>query len=249
MRAGSVLTPHDYVTNEQKRLGNRTYTRFGQCRLCASFLGSHLEHGETWSIAETTHGHYACVHAVLGGLKLADPMICHGTLGTHRNAIQLIFCPATQRGSGRVCGILQCSSTPRRRSAPLAAVCSLMHQRVLELEVLFEDHGVCSCTITDSLVLERVVHEPRALAQPQPAALELGNNQKGVQFQLDLTVTFAFPAHTSGFALQIFGLTHVWSNSDSCIIDFDHVLATAAADYIYIKLHFSPQRRYLHSLP
>ena len=34
-----------------------------------------------------------------------------------------------------------------------------MHQHVLELEILFEDHGVCSGTITDSLVLERVVYE------------------------------------------------------------------------------------------
>ena len=67
--AGSVLTPHDYVTNVQKRLGNRTWTGFGQCRLCGSFL----DHGELCSTAEATQGHYACVHAVSGGLKLADP--------------------------------------------------------------------------------------------------------------------------------------------------------------------------------
>ena len=34
-----------------------------------------LEHGETCSTAEATRGHYACVHAVLGGLTLADPGI------------------------------------------------------------------------------------------------------------------------------------------------------------------------------
>ena len=70
--AGNVLPPHDYITNVQKRLGNRVWTGFGQCRLCGSFLDSQLEHGETCSPAEATRGHYACVHAVLGGLKLAD---------------------------------------------------------------------------------------------------------------------------------------------------------------------------------
>ena len=73
--AGSVLTPHDYITNVQKRLGNRTWTGFGQCRLCGSFLDRQLEHGETCSTAEATRGHYVCVHAVLGGLELADPGI------------------------------------------------------------------------------------------------------------------------------------------------------------------------------
>ena len=44
--AGSVLTPHDYITNVQKRLGNRAWTGFGQCRLCGSFLDPQLEHTE-----------------------------------------------------------------------------------------------------------------------------------------------------------------------------------------------------------
>ena len=34
-----------------------------------------LEHGETCSTAEATRGHYAYVHAGLGGLRLADPGI------------------------------------------------------------------------------------------------------------------------------------------------------------------------------
>ena len=33
--AASVLTPHDYITNVQKRLGNRAWTGFGEFRLCA----------------------------------------------------------------------------------------------------------------------------------------------------------------------------------------------------------------------
>ena len=65
--------PHDFITNVQKRLGNTTWTGFGQRRLCGSFLDPQLEHGETCSTAEATRGHYGCVHAVLSGLKLADP--------------------------------------------------------------------------------------------------------------------------------------------------------------------------------
>ena len=70
--AGSVLTPHDYITNVQKILGNRTWTGFGQCRLCGSLLDHQMEHCEICSAARSFPGHNACVHAVLGGLKLAD---------------------------------------------------------------------------------------------------------------------------------------------------------------------------------
>ena len=73
--AGSVLTPHDNITNVQKRLGTRAWTGFDQCQLCGSFLDPQLEHRETCSTSEATRGHHACVHAVLGGLKLADPGI------------------------------------------------------------------------------------------------------------------------------------------------------------------------------
>ena len=36
--AGSVLKPHDYITNVQKRLGNIVWVGGGQCRCCGSFL-------------------------------------------------------------------------------------------------------------------------------------------------------------------------------------------------------------------
>ena len=48
-----------------------------------TILDHQLEHGETCSTAEATRGHCACVHAVLGGLKLADPGIT-----THGSTIQ-----------------------------------------------------------------------------------------------------------------------------------------------------------------
>ena len=45
--AGSVLAPLDKITNVQKRLRNRAWTGFCQCRLCGSFLDHQLEQGET----------------------------------------------------------------------------------------------------------------------------------------------------------------------------------------------------------
>ena len=70
--AGSAFTPHDYITNVQKRLGNWANTGFGQCRPCGSFLNYQLGHGETCGTAAATRGHDACVHAVLGGQTLAE---------------------------------------------------------------------------------------------------------------------------------------------------------------------------------
>ena len=84
--AGSVLTPHDCVTNAQKRLGNRLWVGGGQFLCCGSFLDPQLEHAETCSTAEATRGHYECVHAVVCGMKLADPGITNP--GAHCFAIQ-----------------------------------------------------------------------------------------------------------------------------------------------------------------
>ena len=133
-------------------------------------------------------------------------------------------------------------SSDRSARALLGAACSLMYQHVLEVEVIFDDHGVCSCTGTDSLVLERVVYEQRALVQPLPAALLLADKLWGIQFLLDLTVTCAFPTHTSEFALRIFDLTQVWSNRGPGIIEFDDLLALDGSRLLLFNLHFTQEK-------
>ena len=55
--------------------GNRIWVRDGQCRRCGCVPGPQLEHAETCSNAEATRRHYAWVHAVVCGMKLADPGI------------------------------------------------------------------------------------------------------------------------------------------------------------------------------
>ena len=87
-----------------------------------------------------------------------------------------------------------------------------------------------------------------ALLPPSPAAPQLTDRQRGVQFLLDLAITYAFPAHKSEFALQIIDLTQAWSNGASGTIECDDLLALAAAVYVYIKLHFTPQQTYPRSL-
>ena len=68
-----------------------------------------------------------------------------------------------------------------------------MNQHALELEGLFEDHGVCSCTITDSLDLEHVVYEQRALVQPPPAALQLTDRQRVSFYSISKSPTHSWP--------------------------------------------------------
>ena len=71
--SGSVLAPHDFFINVQKRWGDRAYTGEGGCRLCGAFFDLQLEDGEFCSTAGATRGHHAYIHTILGGLKLADP--------------------------------------------------------------------------------------------------------------------------------------------------------------------------------
>ena len=119
-----------------------------------------------------------------------------------------------------------------------------MCQPIWELEALFEDHGPFSAVITDSLALERVL----ALAQPLPAALQLANRQKEVHFLSDLVVALAIPPRISGFTFPVLDLAHVWFGSDSDVIEPDDIPALAAV-FMFIKLHFSPKRRYPRALP
>ena len=101
--AGSVLTPHDYITNE-KRLGNRLWVGGVQCRCCGS-----LEHAETCSwTAEATRGHHACGHAVLGGLKFANPGVATEPQGLTETPSRLADSFTTAAVSGRSAALDVC---------------------------------------------------------------------------------------------------------------------------------------------
>ena len=122
-----------------------------------------------------------------------------------------------------------------------------MYRCGLELEILFEDHGLCSEVIADFLALESAIYERRALIQPLPSASESANRQRSAHFLSDLAVSSAFHPHSSEFSLQVLDLTHVWSHSDSDVIELDDILASAV--YMFIKLTLSPQQTYPRRLP
>ena len=84
---------------------------------------------------------------------------------------------------------------------------------------------------------QAVIYERRALFQPLPSALQFASRHRCAFFLSDLVVAHAFPPHTSGFALQILDLSHIWSASDSDVIEPDDIL------------HLSLQQRYPLTLP
>ena len=71
--AGSVLTPHDCITKEKNSATESGWVADSAGAAIPSW--THSWTAETCSNAEATRRHYACVHAVVCGMKLADPGI------------------------------------------------------------------------------------------------------------------------------------------------------------------------------
>ena len=115
------------------------------------------------------------------------------------------------------------------RSPFLVAACSLMSQHVLQLETLFEDHGVCS------------VPRPRAAALRAPPWLShhFHPHSWSVGKRRSSLSPMLFPPHAGEFTLQVLELTHIWSGSDSDVTEPDDILAvvpppsTCSSNYIF----------------
>ena len=126
--ADSVLTPRDYITNAQNRLGNRSYTCFGECRLCGSFLDAQLD--ETVQ-HRRSHWRAPCLRSrFLERTETHGSRIHHGTQRAHRTTIgpaDLFTTAAVQGRSAAldVCGVLQCSSSPEEMQRKLLQIAKL----------------------------------------------------------------------------------------------------------------------------
>ena len=72
---GGVLSECDYALNVQKRVGARILEESTECRVCGKHVDPFLEHSEVCATAEATRGHYACVRALVDGLRLADSAV------------------------------------------------------------------------------------------------------------------------------------------------------------------------------
>ena len=75
-RSGGVLSQEDYIINVQRRLGAVMVGDGTRCRRCGRLLDTRLEHAENCAQDEATRGHYACVGAVLDGVRCADGSAC-----------------------------------------------------------------------------------------------------------------------------------------------------------------------------
>ena len=82
---------------------------------------------------------------------------------------------------------------------------------------------------------------------PQSYSWSMGHGR--AHYLSDLAFACAFPPITGELALQVFDLPHIWSSSVSNVIEPGDVLAVAAAVFMFIKLHLSPQQRYPRTLP
>jgi hypothetical protein len=114
---GSVLPQCDYTVGVQRRLGARIFERDVTCRLCGSPLDAQLEHSECCATAEATRGHYTCVRAVVGGLRLADPAVTtepQGLTSTQSRPADILTIAAVP---GRSAALDVCIASPNAAAA------------------------------------------------------------------------------------------------------------------------------------
>jgi len=116
-REGSVLTAIDFIANVQKRLRCRSYVGAAPCRLCGAQLDAHLEHSETCSTAEATRGHYACVRAVVDGIRLADPAVTTEPRGLTSTSSRPADIFTTAAVPGRGAALDVCIASPNAAAA------------------------------------------------------------------------------------------------------------------------------------
>ena len=114
---GSVLPQCDYLLAVQKRLGARIYEGDAQCRLCGRSLDPFLEHSECCATAEATRGHYACVRALVRGIRLADPSVTtepRGLTNTSSRPADILTAAAVP---GRSAALDVCVTSPNSAGA------------------------------------------------------------------------------------------------------------------------------------
>ena len=109
---------------------------------------------------------------------------------------------------------------------------------VLELENVFEDHGVSRQIIDEMFALEVEAHRRCfLLAQPVLFALQRYNRRKCAPLLRGLTATADLPHNSAFFSQQLLDLTHRWSEREDNDIDIGDVHRRAAAVPILFKLH------------
>ena len=116
-RSGSVLSEADYIVCVQNRRGNRSVEGEMACILCGAQLDSGLEHCETCATSEATRGHYACVRALVDGLRLADAGVSTEPLGLTSTTDRPADVLTTAAVPGRSAALDVCIASPNAAGA------------------------------------------------------------------------------------------------------------------------------------
>eukprot|EP00973_Karenia_brevis_P002071 280497-Karenia_brevis.AAC.1 len=111
------------------RLAAQSWPRFGArchdsettCRLCGAPLDAQLEHSEVCALAEATRGHYACVHKVVEGLRLADAGVTMEPQGLTSTQARPADILTTAAVPGRSAALDVCVASPNAAQAGLDA--------------------------------------------------------------------------------------------------------------------------------
>ena len=110
--------------------------------MCGSFLDPQLKHGETCSTAEATRSHYACVHAVLGGLKLADPGITAEPRGLTTTQSRPADLFTTAPVPGRSAALDVCVASPNAAAARSDAQATFDRKLTDYRNGTLDNHGI-----------------------------------------------------------------------------------------------------------
>ena len=123
----------------------------------------------------------------------------------------------------------------------------LMFPRDLELDALFEDHGVSCTVIEDMLTLEQAI----TLGQLPLSGIQKFDRRKCVRFLQDLVAAAVLTPHRADFPRQLLDLAHEWSERQDNDIHIFGVLSLAAAVYIFSKTDpgWAQEPRYTRQLP
>ena len=102
----------------------------------------------------------------------------------------------------------------------------------VELDALFEDHGVSCMVIEDVLTRQSTSGALRSNCHTQT---NRGSTDRCARFLQDLVAAAVLPPHSADFPLQLLDFAHAWSERRDKNIHIFDVLSLAAADCIAIK--------------
>ena len=121
-----------------------------------------------------------------------------------------------------------------------------MDQGVLDLEDLFEEHSVSSCTVASPLSTEYTVCAQHGIFRAPPTEPQVANRLRGAQLPRAPTNAFCQVA-PANIRFRPSTWRKSWSDTVSAQFLLTDLLAMVAGVYICVKLHFASEQVYFFS--